>query len=89
MIVIREPISRFVSMFKYWKYGGDYKYKRDAAHTSQFADVTISHFLQMLRSGDKESLYKQFTWRRHFAPQSEWLQPPDYKKSIVIIYDKV
>jgi hypothetical protein len=88
VIVIREPVSRFISMFKYWKLGGDHIYKRDSKFVEKYGDTTISDFLDMLRSGNITDLHQEFTWHLHFSPQSHWLQFEDYKKTIVIRYDK-
>jgi hypothetical protein len=90
IIVIRDPMDRFVSIYKYWRNGAeDGKYKRDPDWVSI---NTISDFIAKLSRNDtgfaKKYLHRDFTTDLHFSEQRHWLKPQDYSKTIVVAYDK-
>ena len=90
IMIVRHPMERFVSMYKYWRNGAvDGKYKRDPNWISV---NTISEFVDKLRSNDRafigRYLHKDFTTNLHFVEQRHWLKPADHAKTIVVVYDK-
>jgi len=88
IIIVRDVLSRFFSMFKYWKYGGDYKYRRDEKFLSTFKNVTILDFICLLKNNRNNILCKDFTWEDHFKPTTHWINNTDYENIIVIKYER-
>lgn len=86
IIILRDPFDRFLSMYKYWKYGSD-EYRRRPDFIEKNRATTLKEFIKYVEAKDKR-LYHDITWEDHFAPQSKWITPEDYEKTIVIIYHK-
>nr|WRJ69911.1 putative sulfotransferase [Oceanusvirus sp.] len=91
LIVIRDPMERFVSMFNYWRNGavsGKYVRKKDWLPPCD----TISEFVKRLQENDpkfvRKHLHKDFTTHLHFSEQSHWIKPGDYAKTVVVVYDR-
>lgn len=90
IIIIRDPIDRFISMYKYWKYGSldiD-KYKRDCDFLKNYNNYTIKDFIQLIQNEQHGDLYQNFTWNQHFEPITNWINNIDYANIIVIKYEK-
>lgn len=90
VVIVREPMDRFVSMFRYWRNGA-----MDGAYTRPPGWVSvnsISDFIARLRDDDdafrRKYLRRGFTTDLHFAEQGHWLDPSDHAKTVVIAYDK-
>ncbi len=86
IIILRDPFDRFISMYKYWKYGSA-EYRRRPDFVEKHRSTTLKEFIHYIETKDKR-LYHDITWEDHFAPQSKWIGPDDYEKTIVIIYHK-
>lgn len=90
IVIIRDPTDRFISMYKYWKYGSldiD-KYKRSGAFLRNYNDYTIKDFIQLIKNKNHGDLYQNFTWDQHFQPIVKWINNTNYKNIIVIIYER-
>jgi len=87
IIIVRDVLSRFFSMFKYWKYGGDYTFRRSKEFIEMNKDVTIIDFITLLKEKAVDKLYQDFTWEDHFRSTSYWINNTDYKNIIIIKYD--
>jgi len=90
IVIIRDPIDRFISMYKYWKYGSldiD-KYKRNDVFLKNYNDYTIKDFIQLIKNKQHGDLYQNFTWGQHFQPVVKWINKTNYKNIIVIIYER-
>jgi hypothetical protein len=89
IVIVREPMDRFKSMFSYWRNGAaDGQYTRDP---DWIGVNSIGDFIRLLRSSDYSFvplLLKGFTTQLHFAPQTHWLAPSDHARTIVLTYDK-
>lgn len=85
ILVIREPMERYISIYHYWKYGSNV-WKRGSQWQPNVE--SIHDFTQKLKNKEPMKLNHSFTWRDHFLPQSEWLKPWNYNKTIVILYKK-
>ena len=90
IIIIRNPIDRFISIYKYWKNGAiDTKYKRNIEFINKYKDITIKEFINLLKLKSTKDLYLDFTWKQHFDPQTEWItKGTEYKNVIIIKYEK-
>ena len=80
VLVIREPIDRFQSSYNYWKHYCIEDKKCDES-------VTVSHFIEYIKTNNS-ILYTTRTWDVHYLPQSNYMATENYKKAIVIRYDK-
>lgn len=87
IILIRDPIDRFISMYKYWKNGSE-KYKRNDEFKNNYKDYTIKDYIYLIKNGKKKELCNDFTWDQHFQPIVKWINKTDYKKIIVVIYER-
>jgi len=90
IIIIRDPIERFISMYKYWKYGSldiD-KYKRNSIFLQNYNNYTIKDFIRLIKNKQHEYLYQSFTWNQHFEPIKKWVNNTKYENIIVILYTK-
>lgn len=102
IVVIREPMSRFYSVFGQWKknvnmcysnkvdYYGEYNTTDspyDAVDTYNHTKLKkVSEFINILRNGNIDISDNMF-WDAHLKPQSYWLEDCDFKKITVIIYN--
>ena len=86
IIFLRDPFDRFISMYKYWKYGS-VEYRRRPEFIQQNRGTTLKEFIKYVETKDKR-LYHDITWEEHFIPQSHWITPENYSKTIVVIYHK-
>jgi len=90
IIIIRDPIDRFISMYKYWKYGSldiD-KFKRNSVFLQNYNQYTIKDFIRLIRNKQHGDLYQSFTWNQHFEPITNWINNTNYANIIVILYSK-
>jgi lipopolysaccharide biosynthesis glycosyltransferase len=98
IVVVRDPVDRALSAFKYWKYGSSYR-RRSDEFLLQHENVTFEHYLQLVESrapyllsargrnkGQWHDPGKPLFWLDHYLPTSHWIRPDDYSKSIVIQY---
>ena len=90
IIIIRDPIDRFISMYKYWKYGSldiD-KYRRNSVFLQNYNQYSIKDFIRLIKNKQHDDLYQSFTWNQHFEPITNWINNVDYANIIVILYTK-
>lgn len=89
IVFIRDPYDRFISMYKYWKYGSlDYHdHKHSETHLINTQKYNIKDFIQFVKNKDV-ILITPFTSHTHIRPQSWWISEDDYQKSIIVYYDK-
>ena len=88
IIILRDPLDRFLSMYKYWKYGAkDGEHQRTNDFINVMKNVSLKDYIQFVKSNNPILLTK-FTSKEHYSPLTNWITPSDYSKTIIIIYDK-
>ena len=91
IIIIREPLDRFLSIYKYWKYGSKL-FNRTHDKQNKFDKYTLNDFVELMKNEKKNKKLLQSTqWlrARHFSPiYDEWITMNDYNKTFVIRYSK-
>lgn len=91
--VIREPISRFISIYNFWRYGSEmferetyWKPPVDSLQDFISAASSLSHpkhaeVVKTMNSG------RGYTWQAHFKPQKQWLRRGRKKNVVLIRHD--
>jgi hypothetical protein len=88
IIIIRDPIDRFISMYKYWK-GGSEVWARDQAFLKKYSTYSIKDFISLLRNNSMEDLVYVHTKDIHYDPVADWIRPgTDLKRVIIIMYSR-
>ena len=87
IIVLREPVDRFISMYKYWKYGSNV-FLRSKEFMDKYSSYTIKDYIDLIKINDLEELIIDFTYNEHILPTSYWLNGTPLDKIIIIIYVK-
>jgi hypothetical protein len=90
ILVLREPIDRFISMYKYWKNGSvDFNvHKRSEEFLKKYNNYSIKDFINLIRKNSVRELHVTFTEKYHFALTNYWINNTPYNKIIVIKYVK-
>ena len=89
IIIIRDVIERFISMYKYWKYGPiDTIFKKNNDELEKNKKYNINDFITMIKNNDTQQLFNKTTWDKHFFQQHYWINNTEYKNIIIIKYDK-
>lgn len=88
IIILRDPIDRFKSMYKYWKNGSATEtiWQRNDKFKQKYKNYMIKDFISLIKLKAYTDLYKDFTWNKHFMGQSTWLGKCDHSNIIVIKY---
>ena len=88
IVVIRDVIDRFISTYKYWKYGAfDAKFKRNQEFIEKYKNYTIQDFITLLKNECFDDLYETFTFDDHYKQQVDWIRDVDYINLIIITYE--
>ena len=85
IIIIRDPIERFISLFKYWKYGSEL-FIRDKIFLEKYKNITIKDFISFIKENKTNTLFYSFTWNKHFQKMTHWINNTHYKNIIIIKY---
>jgi len=87
IIIIREPIDRFLSMYNYWKNGSiSGNFMRPIPFLQKYKQYSIKDFIELLKTNSVNDLCKGFTTIRHFKSQRLWINKDIYKYVIIIKY---
>lgn len=82
IIVIREPLDRFASMYRYWKHGSEVFGAGGGP-----VDANVKDFIAALRSNDTETLFRaDYLWHHHVAPTSAWLGSAPLSSIVAVRY---
>lgn len=80
IVVIRDPIDRFLSFYKYW---------RQEYLDSTGNDVSLFDCIDLIKSNNTDTLLlPKHIEKYHYMPQSFYLPEESYSKTIVIMYTK-
>jgi len=85
IIIIRDPIERFISLFKYWKYGSEI-FIRDKDFLEKYKNITIKEFISLIKENKTNTLFYSFTWDKHFQKMVHWINNTNYKNIIILKY---
>lgn len=82
IIVFREPMDRFKSLYFYWKYGS-----RGSLYKNHDYDCDINDFISILKNNELLQPNKRF-WNSHLQTQSFFVNNCPFENIIVIKYEK-
>jgi hypothetical protein len=85
IIIFRNPIDRFISMYKYWRNGSNkWGFKQNRLELNK--NITIKDYINFIKCNDK-TLMTSYTNDLHYKPTSYWINNTEYKNLIIITYD--
>ena len=84
IIIIRNPIDRFLSLYSYQKYGSE-RFNLNRQYNNYSNINTISDFISYIDSSQLP--VNSFVWPVHYDEQVNWIKPTDYKSTIILIYE--
>ena len=82
IIIIREPFDRIASVYRYWRCGSEIYNEKDGGTKRE---LSFSEFLDDINIFN---VWSSYVGAEHILPQSCWMDPTSYSKSIVIKYRK-
>lgn len=89
IILVRPVEDRFISMYRYWKYGAiDTIYQRPPEFIEKYKNYDIKNFIRLLKNKFENILYIGMTTEEHFAPVTKWINKIDYNNIIIIRYTR-
>jgi len=86
IVIIRNPVERFISLYHYWKNGSHGRNSRPSEFHAKYGQFTIKDFIQLMKNNQRSELVYGYTWREHYYPQTHWIPEETYKNAIVITY---
>jgi hypothetical protein len=86
IIILRDPIERFISLYHYWKNGSHGRNSRNKDFTDKYGNYTIKDFIRLIKDHRQNELVVGYMWRVHYHPQINWIPKETYKNAIIITY---
>jgi len=83
IVIVREPLDRFISQYNFWKYGSNYAICKHVGINT----FTIDDYIHFIKSENRK-LVTLHTRMEHHKPQSFWTPKDVYSNTIVIRYTK-
>ena len=80
VLCIREPVDRFVSLYKYWR-----QYITDAVPN---IDTSVKHFIHLLKNESKYLLIHPIISEYHYFQQANYIDSSVYPYAVIMTYDK-
>ena len=85
IMFVRNPIDRFVSIFRYWRFGSDrWLRRKDWKPPAEDIHEFIAKF-DRFTDGEK---YCNYFFGAHLEQQSWWLPRPDWDKTLIVRYSR-
>jgi hypothetical protein len=85
ILIVRDPVDRFKSMYKYWKSGSEIFIHKNN-HINKFKNVNIKTFIKILQN-NSNILYNHFLKNIHYQPITYWIHDR-YENIIIVKYCK-
>lgn len=93
IVIIRDPIDRFISLYHYWKNGSHGRNSRGTEFTEKYGNCSIKDFINMfklntdaIKNNYMHELVSGYMWRVHYFPQVYWIHRDCFENAIVIKY---
>lgn len=86
IVILRNPVDRFISLYHYWKNGSHGRNSRNQDFTQRYGDFTIKDFIQLIKDRKERDLVVGYMWRVHYHPQINWIPKETYKHAIIVTY---
>ena len=87
IILVRDPVDRFKSMYKYWKYGSEKYGNNLKIKNYNKNNITIKDYINLIKI-KSPILNSSYTWDKHYSPITDWIKVSNYKYLIIIKYCK-
>ena len=85
ILIVRDPVDRFKSMYKYWKSGSEI-FIHKTRHINDFKNIDIKTFIKMIQN-NSNNLYNSFLHNIHYKPITHWIRDK-YENIIIVKYCK-
>jgi hypothetical protein len=79
IIILRDPIDRFISMYNYWRNGSDLS-------PTVSTEESVDEYIELIEQKNEKLVRNNITGVVHYDPQACWIHPDDFSKTIVIRY---
>jgi hypothetical protein len=86
IVIIRNPIDRFISLYNYWKNGSHGRNYRNAEFRNKYGQYSIKDFIRSIQQQKTQDLVVGYIWRLHYYPQIHWIPKETFSDAIVITY---
>lgn len=82
ILVFRQPKERFISYYKYWK-------QEHLKETKSGIDYSVDDVINLIKEDNTELLLNPYyLTKRHYMPQTVYIDKESYSKTIIIRYNK-
>lgn len=85
ILIVRDPVDRFKSMFKYWKSGSEI-FIHNNERIDKYKHINIKTFIKMIQN-NSNILYNNFLKNIHYKPITYWINDK-YENIIIVKYCK-
>ena len=82
VIIFRDPIDRFYSIFKFWKFGSESN-PRSLKFLREYEHYNINNFIRLIQDKQFQTLQQGFFRALHIAPQFYWYT--GFLENIIVI----
>lgn len=86
IVIIRDPVERFVSVYHYWKNGSHGRNARGSEFNNKYGNYSLKDFVELVKNDKKSELVVGYMWRLHYYSQTYWIPKETYPHCIIITY---